>query len=152
MTPSVPKGFNTATPSLTFKDARKAIETYKKAFNAKEIDAYMYPDSDKIMHAVIEIGNSKFMVGNEAPGMPMQMKAYFYLYVDDADAAMDQAKSAGLKEVMPVADTFWGDRLGAVQDEYGVQWSIATHKRDLSKEEIDKGAKDFMKNWEAKKK
>ncbi len=147
-----PEGFNTATPSLIFKDTAKAIETYKKAFNAKVIDIFKYPDSDKIMHAVIEIGNTKFMLGDETPEMKAGSGINFYLYVPNCDAAMKQAVDAGLKETMPADDMFWGDRLGSVKDEYGVQWSIATNKKQLTKEEVDEGAREFMKNWEAKKK
>lgn len=144
MTKPIPEGFSSATPSLIFKDAREAIETYKKAFDAKVIDIYNYPDSDKIMHAVIQIGDSKFMFGCETPDMKANMSASFYLYVPNCDTVMKQAKESGMKEIMAVEETFWGDRLGAVQDPYGYQWSIATHTRDLSREEMDKGARDFF--------
>jgi PhnB protein len=143
MTSATAPGFNSVTPYLTCKDAAKAIETYKKAFGAKVIDRMECPETGKIMHAVIEIGNSKIMMGDESPGCPATPGASFYVYMPDVDAAVAQAKKAGLHETMPIEDMFWGDRLGAVKDENGIQWSIATHKKDVSKDELEKGAKEF---------
>ncbi len=147
MTDSCPKGFATVTPSVSVKNCAKAIETYKKAFGAKEIARIESPDgSKKIMHAVIEIGNSKIMMSDEFPGCPSAAAGgtAFYVYVDDCDSTIKQAKGAGLKETMPAEDMFWGDRLGAVNDEFGIQWSVATHKREVSPAELEKGAKDMM--------
>jgi PhnB protein len=146
MTSAQPKEYSTVTPSLVCKDAAKTIDTYKKAFGAKELFRMNCPETGKIMHAVIEIGNSKIMLGDEWPGCPASGGASFYVYMPDCDAAMKQAKEAGLQETMPAADMFWGDRLGAVKDENGINWSIATHVKDVSPEELDKGAKEFAKN------
>src|SRR5688572_6310960 len=113
MTSPIPEGFTTITPSLSVKDAAKAIETYKKAFGAKEISRTEAPGSNKIMHACLEIGTSKIFIADEFPGCSGAAGASFYLYVPDVDAALTQAKKAGLNETMPAEDMFWGDRLGA---------------------------------------
>jgi len=150
MTSPIPEGFSSVTPSLIFKDCAKAIETYKKAFGAKEIARVEMPDgSKKIMHAVIEIGNSKIMMADEFPNCPATTSSNFYVYMPDCDVVMTQAKKAGLTETMPAEDMFWGDRLGSLKDENGLQWTIATHVIDPSNEEIEKGAKEMaerMKN------
>lgn len=148
MTQPIPQGYNNVTPCLIVKDCAKAIETYKQAFNATENsqDRTQCPDSDKIMHTVIQIGNSKIMMQDEFPGCPATQGASFYVYVPDADKSMEQAKKAGLEIIMPAEDMFWGDRLGAIKDPCGIQWSIATHKRDVSREELEKGARAMAKN------
>jgi len=147
MTETCPKGFTTVTPSVSVKNCTKAIETYKKAFGAKEITCMKSPDgSGKVMHAVIQIGNSNIMMSDEFPGCPSASAGgtAFYIYVEDCDATIKKAKDAGLKETMPAEDMFWGDRLGAVNDEFGIQWSVATHKKEVSQDDLEKGAKDMM--------
>jgi PhnB protein len=145
---TLPEGYSTVTPSLCFKDCAKAIETYKKAFGAKELYRMEMPDgSGKIMHAVIEIGNSKIMMGDDFGNWVKG--GGFYVYMPNCDAAMKQAKDAGLKETMPAEDMFWGDRLGAVSDEYGIQWTIAEHQREVSAEDLDKGAKEMAQKMKS---
>jgi PhnB protein len=152
MTTFIPEGFTTITPSLNLPNAQEAIDLYKKALGAKEIAVMKSPDgSGKIMHAVLEIGNSKLFLADEfSKGEASASKSSFYLYVPDVDAAFKQATQAGLTSTMPVTDMFWGDRLGAVTDKFGISWTIATHTRDVSDDEMKKGAVEFAKNMNQK--
>lgn len=153
MAKSIPEGYHTVTPSFTFKDSKKAIEFYKKAFGAKVLDLFPSLNGQGIMHVTIQIGNSIVMMGDENPnaencgksaetlgGSPISL----YLYVSNADAAFKQAVEAGGTETMPVADMFWGDRCGTLKDPFGYSWMIATHKQDLNQDEIRKGAEAFF--------
>ncbi len=149
MTQPIPQGYHSITPSLTFKDSQKAIEFYKKALGAKVMDLFPNLNGKGIMHATIQIGNSIIMMGDEMPqcksaetlgSSPISL----YVYVSNADAAFKQAVSAGAAVVMPVADMFWGDRAGSLKDPFGYSWMIATHTRDLSNDEIKKGAEAFF--------
>lgn len=149
MTHPIPEGFSTITPSIALKNCADMIETYKDAFDAKELDRTTCPETGKIMHATLQIGTSKLMVSDEFPNCSPAKGASFYLYVPNCDAAIKKAKDAGLKEMMPAEDMFWGDRLGAVTDASGINWSIATHVKDVSKADLEKGAKEMaerMKN------
>lgn len=145
MTQPVPEGFSTITPSIALKNCQDMIETYRDAFDAKLLDKTMCPETGKVMHATLQIGTSKLMVSDEFPNCPSAKGASFYLYVPNCDATMKQAKEAGLKETMAAEDMFWGDRLGAVTDACGIQWSIATHVKDVSKDDLEKGAKEMAK-------
>ena len=104
------------------------------------------PDGKTIMHAEIQIGNSRVMLSDEMPGMSRSPQSLggtassLLLYVDDVDAAWQKAVAAGAKVVMPLADMFWGDRFGQLEDPFGHQWSMATHKEDVSPEEMGKRA------------
>jgi uncharacterized glyoxalase superfamily protein PhnB len=147
MTRPIPQGFTTVTAVIAADDCAEAIETYKKAFDAKENpeDRTQCPETGRIMHTVIQIGTSKIMMSDKFPGCPAVEGASFYLYVPDCDKTLKQAKEAGMDITMPAEDMFWGDRLGAVKDSCGIQWSVATHKRDVSRDELDKGAKEMAK-------
>lgn len=151
-TKPIPEGFSTITPSLSLPNAAEAIELYKKAFGAKETARMSSPDgSGKIMHAVLEIGNSKIFVADqfcEESAKPSHSS--FYVYVPDVDASFKQATGAGLAEFMPVADMFWGDRLGAVKDKFGISWTLSTHVKDVSDSEMKKGAEDWAKQMKNK--
>jgi uncharacterized glyoxalase superfamily protein PhnB len=151
MAQPIPPGYHSVTPSLTLKDCQKAIEFYKKAFNAKVLDQFPNPMGKGIMHAVIQIGNSLIMMGDEAPGMPARSAetlgaspVSLYIYVPNVDEAFKQAVGAGAVATMPVAEMFWGDRAGNLKDPFGYSWMLATHTRDLSKDEIKKGAESFF--------
>lgn len=150
MAKPIPDGFNTITAHLVVPDAAKAIEFYKKALGAQEKDKFMTPDGKGIMHAELKIGNSMLMLGNEHPPQCISPKSRggtsvtLNLYVEDTDAAFDRAVKAGCTVKMPVADMFWGDRYGQVEDPFGHQWAFATHKKDLTKEQIAEGAKAFF--------
>jgi PhnB protein len=146
----VPEGYHTLTPYMTVRDAASAIEFYKKAFGAVEKGVMKGPDG-KIMHAELRIGDSLFMLADEFPewgslspqstgGAGMGL----HVYVDNVDAAFDQAIAAGGIVEMPVSDMFWGDRYAKLVDPFGHKWSIATHMKDMSGEEIEEAQEEFM--------
>jgi len=148
---AIPEGFTTVTPTLVLKDAAKAIDLYTKAFGAKENYRMECPETHKIMHACIEIGDSKVFLADEMPEMCAATAASsFYLYMPDVDASFAQAKKAGFKETSPVQDMFWGDRTGSMTDSYGIRWTIATHKRDVSPEDMKKGQEEMMAKMKGK--
>jgi uncharacterized glyoxalase superfamily protein PhnB len=139
----VPAGMHTVTPHLICAGAADAIEFYKKAFNAVEICRMPTPDG-RIMHAGITIGDSMVMLVDEMPEWgafgPAALKGSsvtIHLQVADADALFQQAVAAGGTVVMPMDDAFWGDRYGKLQDPFGHHWSIATHVKDVSPEEME---------------
>ena len=148
MTKPIPEGFTTVTASLTVKEASKAIEFYKKAFDAKDLNRFAGPDG-KIMHAEIKIGNSIVMLNDEDPGMncksPQSLGgtgSSIFLYVIDADVTFNRAVSAGAKPTMPLMDAFWGDRFGSIEDPFGHVWGIATRKKDMTPEEMLKAGQE----------
>jgi uncharacterized glyoxalase superfamily protein PhnB len=147
MTKPIPDGFNTITPHLVVQDAAKAIDLYKNAFGAQEQTRHMAPDGKAVMHAQLKIGNSMLMLANEFPPMAISPKARggtsvtIHLYVENADAVFQRAVKAGCTVKMPIMDQFWGDRYGQVEDPFGHIWSIATHKQDLTPEQLAANAK-----------
>ncbi len=151
---AIPKGYHTITPNLVIRDAAKAIDFYKKAFGAEETMRMPGPGG-KVMHAELKIGDSIVMLGDEMPEMGAKgPKAYggspvsFYVYVAKVDAAWKRAVDAGAKVVMPLADMFWGDRTGRLEDPFGHFWSLAQHVKDLTPEEIKKGQEAFFKQMQ----
>ena len=141
----VPEGYHTITPSLVLDDAASTIEWYKKALGAEEVSRSAGPDG-KIMHAELKIGDSRFMMndvmmGGKGPRTYGGSPASFWLYVENSDAAFNRAVSAGAQVQMPLADQFWGDRYGSLTDPFGHVWGVATHKEDLTKEEMEKRMK-----------
>ena len=137
----IPDDMHTVTPHLVVAGAADAIEFYKKAFGAKEEARLPGPDG-KIMHALVRINGSAVMLVDENPqwGMlgPKALKGTpvtIHLYVEDTDGFVGRAVKAGAKVTMPVADMFWGDRYGVIEDPFGHHWSVATHVRDVSMEE-----------------
>ena len=152
MAKPIPDGYHTVTASITFKDCNKAIDFYKKAFGAKALEVIPNLTGKGVMHATLQIGDTTIMMGDEMPNPECGKSAQtmggspvsFYIYVPNADASFKQAISAGAKEIMPVQDMFWGDRCGTLKDPFGLQWMIGTHKKDLSKEEVKKGAEEFF--------
>lgn len=148
----IPDGMYTLTPHLVCAGAADAIEFYKKAFNAVEQSRLPGPDG-KMMHASVKIGDSVLMLTDEFPEWgsfgPKSLKGSpvtIHLYVEDVDASVAQAVAAGAKVTMPVDDMFWGDRYGKLEDPFGHQWSVATHTRDLTPEEIRKGMEAMGQN------
>jgi len=116
---------------LMFKDVRKAIEFYKRAFGATERFAMPGPDGKGVMHAELLIGDSIIMMGEENPNEPCKSAetmggspVSFYVYVEKVDEAVQRATEAGAETRMPVQDMFWGDRMGTVQDPFGHSWSL----------------------------
>jgi len=152
MTKAIPSGFHTITPSLIVTDPAKALDFYKRAFGAQETDRFMSPDGKGVMHAHFKVGDSTVMLGGEFPPSCLSPKSRggtsvsLYLYVENADASFDRAVKAGSTVKMPIMDQFWGDRCGVVEDPFGHQWSIASHKQDLTKEQIAENAKAFFAN------
>jgi len=151
MTKSIPQEYHSVTPILVFKDARKAIEFYKRAFGAEERYAMPGPDGKGVMHAELRIGNSIIMMGEENPQQPCKSAettgcspVSFYLYSQNVDEAFRIALDAGAEAQMPIQEMFWGDRVGTVQDPFGYSWMLATHIKDLSPQEIQQGAQAFF--------
>jgi len=141
---AIPEGMHSVTPHLVCAGAAAAIEFYKKAFGAVELTR-LPGAQGKLMHASIRIGDSTVMLVDESPewGMlgPKALKGSpvtIHLYVDDADAFVARAVKAGAKLTMPVADMFWGDRYGQLEDPFGHRWSVGTHVRDVSPQEMQK--------------
>jgi PhnB protein len=144
---AIPEGYHTVTPSLVVQNAAEAIEFYKRAFGAEELYRMSSPDGQQIWHAEIEIGDSRVMLNDEFPDMgargPQSIggtPVSLHLYVEDADAWFRRAIDAGATVSMPLEDTFWGDRYGQVTDPFGHQWALATHKEDMSEEELRRRA------------
>lgn len=137
---SIPEGYHTVTPTMNVKDAAKAIDFYRRAFGAEERLRIPAPDGN-IMWAEIKIGDS--IVGlSDAVRYPVQTIAGM-LYVNDCDAVYKKAIESGATSKAPVGDLPWGDRGGSVQDAWGNSWFIATHKEDVTPDEI----KRRLQNW-----
>lgn len=139
------------TPSLIIKGASEAIAFYVKAFGAEELCRMSCPETGKIMHAAVKIGDSRLFLADECPdwgalgpqaigGSPVTL----HLYVDDVDAVFDRAVEAGAAVKMPVDNMFWGDRYGKLADPFGHQWSIATHVEDLTPEQMQERMQAFF--------
>jgi len=149
----IPEGYHTVTPQLTLENTAQALDWYKKALGAKELSRAAGPDG-KIMHAEMQLGDSRMMLndemgGGKSPralgGSPMSL----WVYVEDCDALFNRAVGAGAKVSGPMgqlADQFWGDRSGTFVDPFGYQWSIATHKEDLTREEMERRGAEFFKS------
>jgi PhnB protein len=140
----VPDGYHTVTPYLIVKEAARALEFYKQAFNATELMRLNDPEG-KIAHAEFKIGNSPIMIADEAPQMgycsPQSLggsPVSLMLYVEDVDAQFKQVIASGGKSLRPVEDQFYGDRCGTLEDPFGHIWTIATHKEDVPSDEIER--------------
>jgi PhnB protein len=151
----VPEGFHTVTPQLTLDNAAQAIDWYKKALGAEEVSRAVGPDG-KIMHADLRIGNSHIMLndpmgGGKGPKAFGGSPASLWIYVEDCDAVFNRAVKAGAQvsggPMGQMADQFWGDRAGTLSDPHGYTWTIATHKEDLSRQEIEQRQKEWMKQF-----
>lgn len=144
----IPEGYHSLTPTLVFKDAKKAIEFYKKAFGANQSE--LIENDGKIIHAEMKIGDSHLMMSDEFPEgdclAPKEGLAYMslYLYVNDVDAAYKQAVESGAKSKMEPLNMFWGDRYASVQDPFGYVWQLATRKENLTSEEVKKRSEEFF--------
>jgi uncharacterized glyoxalase superfamily protein PhnB len=145
----IPDGMHSVTPHLICAGAADAIEFYKKAFGAIELTR-LPAQSGKLLHASIRIGDSTIMLSDEFPAMgglgPKSLKGSpvtIHLCVEDADALAARAVAAGAKVTMPVADMFWGDRYGQLEDPFGHRWSVGTHVRDVTPEEVQKAVRSM---------
>jgi PhnB protein len=143
---AIPEGKHTVTPLLGIRNAVKALDFYKKALGAVELNRMLMPDGS-LGHAEIRVGDSVIMLGEECVehgcnspeslgGSPVTL----YLYVKDVDAVFNKALDAGAKELMPLMDQFWGDRTGQFEDPFGHIWWVATHKEDVKPDEMKKRA------------
>ena len=144
-----PEGYHTLTPYLAVRDATRAIDFYKTAFNAQERFRMPAPDGS-IMHAELQIGDSVVMLGDENPEMGASSPqtiggspAGLMIYVEDVDSAFQQALDAGATAEMPPTDMFWGDRYSKLQDPFGHKWSLATHVEDVDSEEMARRGEAF---------
>jgi len=152
---AVPEGYYTVTPQLTLDDAVKAIDWYKKALGAEEVSRAVGPDG-KILHAELRIGNSRIMVndammGGKGPLAFGGSPAALWVYVEDCDTLFNRALAAGAQTfggMGIMADQFWGDRCGTFNDPHGYRWTIATHKEDLTPEEMKTRQAEWMKQFE----
>jgi PhnB protein len=147
---AIPDGYHTVTPYLIVKDPAAAIEFYKKAFGATEICRFPDPNGN-IMHAEIRIGDSPVMMGMECPQMGAKgpetlggSPVGIMLYVEDVDTLYPQAIAVGGKELRPLTDQFYGDRSGTLTDPFGHQWTVSTHKEDVSVEEMGRRMAEIM--------
>jgi len=143
----VPEGYHTATPYLIVNGAAQAIEYYKKAFGATELFRFPAPGG-KIGHAEIKIGDSPIMLADEHPEMGYKgpkalggSAVSVMLYVNDVDKTFKQAISSGGTSKRDVKDEFYGDRSGTLEDPFGHVWHVATHKEDVTMEEMERRAK-----------
>ena len=146
----IPEGYRNVTPYLIVDEAAKAIDFYRKVFKAKERMRMPAPGG-RIGHAELEFGDSVVMLADENPemnarsprsvgGSPISL----LLYVEDVDATVDRAVAAGAKLKRPVADQFYGDRTGGIEDPFGHQWYLATHVEDVSPEEMRKRSEELV--------
>ena len=142
----IPDGYHAITPYLSIKGAADAIDFYTRAFGATEVLQIAQPDG-RIGHAELLIGDARVMLADEFPAMDFRSPhsiggtpVHLHLYVENVDAVVRQAVAAGAKLIRPVQDQFYGDRLGTVTDPFGHVWHVATHKEDLSMEELRRRA------------
>jgi len=148
----IPPGYHSVTAYLTVRDAARAIDFYKTAFGAAEKQRMPGPHGKSVMHAELKIGDSVVMLSDEFPGMstcrsPQSLggtTVALFLYVRDVDSGFKRAVDAGCKVLMPPTDMFWGDRFGKLEDPFGNQWSLATHKEDVPAKELGRRAQAAM--------
>ena len=146
----IPEGYHSITPYLHITGAARAIEFYKDIFGATEL--MQMPDpSGKIAHAEIKIGSSLVMLADEFPDMDIRSPQSYggspvglLLYVEDVDAVTERAVAAGAKLLSPPEDKFYGDRMCKLADPFGHIWAIATHKEDVSPEEMERRAAAYQ--------
>jgi PhnB protein len=152
-TRAIPEDKEGIIPHLVVRDAATAIEFYKKAFGAEEVMRLPAPDG-RVLHAALAIGGTHVFLADDFPewcggksrhptalgGTPVTL----HQYVNDVDAAIRRAQSAGATVKMPADDMFWGDRYGVIEDPFGHQWSLATHTRDVTPEEMSRAAKQMF--------
>ncbi len=151
----IPEGYHTVTPQLTQDNAAQAIDWYKRALGMEEGSRAVGPDQ-KIMYAELRLGDSRIMVndammGAKGPKAIGGSPASLWIYVENSDAVFDRALAAGARALEGpmgrMSDQFWGDRCGAFTDPFGYQWTIATHKEDLTRQEIEQRQAEWMKQF-----
>lgn len=147
---TIPDGFTSVTPFITFDDTTKAVAFYKKALGAVEKLTFPGPDGT-LMYAEIQIGTARLMMGVPCPETGSEATKpekglgsspiSFYVYVENVESAIEKAKNAGMKEKKGIEDMFWGDRMGTLTDPFEIEWTIAQHVRDVSPEEMQEAMK-----------
>lgn len=149
-TKAIPKGYHSVTPYLIIDGAAKAIDFYKRAFNATEVMRMESPDG-RVGHAEIKIGDSQIMLADEHPQMgyrsPQSLggaAVSLMVYVEEVDQTFKQALASGAQELQPVKDQFYGDRSGTLKDPFGHVWTISTHVEDVAPEEMRRRAEQFF--------
>jgi PhnB protein len=151
----IPEGYHSITPQITCRDAAKAIEFYKNVFGAQELSRMPDP-SGKIMHAELKIGDSRFMLNDEVPGMsvapaPAAIHSHsLFVYTEDVDSLFNRAVKAGSRSDMPPSDMFWGDRYGTFTDPFGHKWGVATHVEDVAPAEMQRRFSEEVKKQKSK--
>jgi PhnB protein len=147
----IPDGYHSVTPYLIVNAGQRALDYYKQAFGASELFRMDAPGG-KIGHAEIQIGDSRLMLSDEnpawgakAPTSGVSPPVQLMIYVDDVDTMFKRALAAGAKEIQPIKDQFYGDRSGTLTDPFGHVWTIATHVEDVSADEMQRRAAEYMK-------
>jgi uncharacterized glyoxalase superfamily protein PhnB len=150
----IPEGYHSITPMLVVRYADRAIDFYRRAFGAEELGRMYGPDGKTVMHAELKIGNSRLFLCDEIPEMECRgpetlggSATGIYLYVRDVDETFRKALEAGATEKRPLEDMFWGDRTGSVVDPFGHTWDLATHRKDVTPEEMNRRGKEFFKTF-----
>jgi PhnB protein len=146
----IPEGYHSVTPQLTCRDAASAIDFYKNVLGAQELMRMASPDG-KVMHAELQIGDSRLMVNDEFPGVaaaPAPTAVHsssVFVYSTDVDALFERAVQSGARVDMPLSNMFWGDRYGKFTDPFGHQWGVATHVEDVAPEEMHRRSEEMTK-------
>lgn len=137
---AIPEGFQTITPYIAVSDGDAALTFYEKALGAETLNAMRVPGTEKIMHATLQLGTSKLFLADGAEHFPAptgpEGGAHFYLYLEDVDAVHARALDAGMTELTPPTDMFWGDRMSGLRCPYNHTWNLSTHVRDVTPEEM----------------
>jgi len=141
---AIPEGMHSVTPQLTLKGCSEAIDFYKKAFGAEEISRAIDPSGTKVWHASLRIGDSIIFCNDDFPEMGGSPHgSQLWIYGEDVDARFKRAVDAGAKVVMPLADMFWGDRMGVLADRWGNQWSLSQRTKEMTPGEVKKAGEAF---------
>jgi len=147
----VPEQYGSVTPSLTVSPCADAIEFYVRAFAAVETAPRMTDPDGRVAHAEIRIGDAIVMLSDEAPESPTRSPrtagattAVMFIYTDEVDAMWERAVAAGAKQIFPLELQFYGDKGGRIEDPFGHQWGLAQHVEDVSPEEMERRAADYL--------
>lgn len=146
MAKAVPEGLRTITPQFSVDGCDQAIEWYQKALGAELVMKAPDPSGKKVWHAQMSIGDSSFFLNDLFPEMSggAQQTASLWIYGDNIDQKWKRAIDAGGKAMMPMADMFWGDRMGTLVDPFGIRWTLAQHLKDLTQDEMMKAQEAFV--------
>ena len=141
-------------PYLAVDDARAAITFYERAFGAVVTHRQDTPDGQKVIHAALAINGGLVMLCDDFPEMKGGRSSHpralggtpvtIHLDLPDVDALWGRAVDAGATVDMPLADQFWGDRYGILTDPFGHRWSLATRKRAVTRDDLDRGAAEHF--------